>query len=243
MHSERLKQLGLLNQLGHKPHNFKDSQGLDCVAQEFINLARQVSPSNIGIVYANQVHQAHVADLDDLDLTFNQVYRLEAADGLMTNRPGLALNIKFADCTPVVIYDPIHQAQAIVHSGWRSTQTKISQVAINQMVDKYQSKPEDLVIYVGPTIDQTNYEVGPEVYRAFEDFSYRDDFFVKSSRPGKYLMSMQEANLGILLEAGIQINQIELANHSTFTDPKLHSARRQGPSYGLNAMVTMIPLS
>ena len=240
MYSKLLAQAGLLNKIGFIPYNFKDSQGLDQVSNQLIDLTNRITHSNQGIIYANQVHGKTVSQVDQIELDSNQVYRREASDGLMTSRQGLALTVKFADCTPIIIYDPLKRVQAVVHSGWRSTKERISQIAIQQLQTVYQSKLSDLLIYIGPTIDQANYEVGPEVYQAFEAFNQRDQFFTPASQTGKYLMSMQKANECILLEAGIQEDQMEVANLSTYTDLRLHSARRQGANYGLNAMVTVL---
>ena len=240
MHSITLNNLGLMNLIGGIDYNFRHILGDSVVNQQIQKLTGQVISTNQGIFYATQIHEKTVTEITSNKIAHNQVHRIEGADGLITNVPGLALIIKFADCTPIVIYDPVNKVQASVHSGWRSTLQKISQQAIQQMVDHYQSKIDDLCVYVGPTIDQANYEVGAEVYQAFEDFPQRERCFMPSRMEGKYLLSMQEANLILLEEMGLDKSQIDVCQHSTFLDPQLHSARREGSDYGLNAIVTII---
>lgn len=145
---------------------------------------------------------------------------------------------QFADCTPVVLYDPVKKVQASVHSGWRGTTKQISLKAIERMVEQFECDKETILAYVGPSINLANYEVGPEVYEAFKEFKSRDDFF--EPRGEKYLMSMLDANLSILLEAGLKAENIEIERASTYTDNRLHSARKEGPEYKLNGIVTMM---
>lgn len=240
MQSYSLMQAGLYHQISSIPDNFRDSQGEEQLTAAFIDLANRISRNNRGIVYAQQVHQDQVTDVSQLNLGQNQVIRVPESDGLMTQQASQALMIKFADCTPIILFDPVRRVQATIHSGWRSTQKKISQRALELMRGKYRSNLADLIAYIGPTIDQANYEVGSEVYQAFATFTYRDEFFEEGQREGKYQLSMQDANRLILEEAGIRQRQIEIANISTYRHPQLHSARRQGAQYGLNAMVTMM---
>lgn len=240
MQAKSLMEAGLYNQVSQLPDNFKDNQGLESLQAAFIEFANRLNQQNRGIIYAQQVHQDQVTNVSDLNLRPNQVMRVAESDGLMSQQAYQALMIKFADCTPIVLFDPVRRVQATIHSGWRSTQKKISQKAIQQLQAQFQCQLTDLLAYIGPTIDQAHYEVGQEVYQAFEAFPYRDDFFIEGEKEGKYLLSMQDANRLILEEAGINQSQIEIANISTYTHPELHSARRQGSQYGLNAMVTML---
>lgn len=160
-------------------------------------------------------------------------------DGLITDQPGIALFIKFADCTPVVFYDPVKKVQASVHSGWRGTVSMISLKALQKMTEEFGCRKQDIKVYVGPSIDQRNYEVGSEVYNTFADFKNRDDYFKRSGE--KYLLSMTGANTSILKEAGIPEHNIQVEYTSTYSCPRLHSARREGKRYGLNGMMTIIP--
>lgn len=240
MYSLLLEKKGLYNSMGGKTYNFKMMQGLTAVEEAIITLTDTITEDNQGIYHADQVHGdqiAYVSQKGERD----QVTQISGVDGLMTDVPGLALIIKFADCTPIVIYDPVRKVQASLHSGWRSTLKQISRKALTRMVEDFHCRLEDMAVYVGPTIDQDHYEVGAEVYQAFEDFPDWETFFKPGVKEGKYQMSMKAANLALLKAAGIEDRQIEVSPNSTFTNLHLHSARRDGPDYGLNAIVTMIP--
>jgi polyphenol oxidase len=88
-------------------------------------------------------------------------------DALITNRPGIALAIRTADCLPILIADPRNRAVAAVHSGWRGTVLEIAPQTVRAMQDRFGSRPEDLVVVVGPGIGGCCFEVGPEVAEQF----------------------------------------------------------------------------
>lgn len=163
----------------------------------------------------------------------------DEVDGVYTDQPGTVMWVKFADCTPVVLYDPKNHALAIVHSGWRGTVKRISEKALRKMSDRFGTQAEDVIAYVGPSIGQDDYEVGPEVYDAFEEFDSRDDFFYQKGE--KYHLHMVEANISILRDNGLRPYNVEAAEEVTWGNPDLHSSREEGEGYGLNAMLVMLP--
>ena len=74
-----------------------------------------------------QVHGCKVAVIreDNLDAEPGP------ADGLLTDLPGVALEIRTADCQSVFLYDPVRKAVGNVHSGWRGTLQGIAVRAVD----------------------------------------------------------------------------------------------------------------
>lgn len=85
------------------------------------------------------------------------------ADAILTDRPGLALMMRFADCVPIVLFDPIHKALGIVHAGWVGTVNQVAARAVEEMRRAFNTCPADLLAGIGPSIGVHHYEVGPEV--------------------------------------------------------------------------------
>ncbi|MCU0487878.1 MAG: peptidoglycan editing factor PgeF [Anaerolineales bacterium] len=85
------------------------------------------------------------------------------ADAILTDRPGLALMMRFADCVPIVLFDPIHKALGIVHAGWVGTVNQVAARAVEAMRQAFHTHPADLLAGIGPSIGVHHYEVGPEV--------------------------------------------------------------------------------
>ncbi|HLF01997.1 MAG TPA: peptidoglycan editing factor PgeF [Anaerolineales bacterium] len=85
------------------------------------------------------------------------------ADGLITDRPGLTLFQRFADCVPILLYDPKHRALGIAHAGWRGTVNHAAAACVKALAESYGTRPADLIAGIGPSIGPDHYEVGPEV--------------------------------------------------------------------------------
>ncbi|MBN1178543.1 MAG: peptidoglycan editing factor PgeF [Anaerolineae bacterium] len=87
-------------------------------------------------------------------------------DGLLTTTPGVAILFRFADCAPVLLFDPVHRAVGLVHAGWRGAANGVVAAAVAAFARHAGSRPADLWAGVGPAIGPCCYEVGPEVAEA-----------------------------------------------------------------------------
>lgn len=239
MHSSLLKQHGLNNYIAGSDFNFRYQKVGKAIEKDISKIIEEMKIGLVGLYSGQQTHSANIAYADGQNgETFIYGRTFKETDGLITDQPGIGLFVKFADCTPVVLFDPVKKVQAIVHSGWRGTTKRISEKAIEKMTLEFGCNLDNLIAYLGPSIDIDHYEVGPEVYEAFQAFSNRDQFFRPSG--DKYHLSMLDANLDILTAAGIKPEQIQVERASTFTESTLHSARREGADYGLNGMLTIM---
>ncbi len=91
----------------------------------------------------------------------------QQGDGMMTQRPGIPLSVRTADCLSVFIFDPKKIAIALVHAGWKGTQKKIVANAVRLMKRKWKTKAKDLKVAFGPSIRKCCYEVGEEFKKLF----------------------------------------------------------------------------
>jgi len=89
------------------------------------------------------------------------------ADALVSDRPGLLLQVRTADCAPLLLVDPIRRAVSAVHAGWRGTVGGIAQHAVERLCGEYGCRVEDLQALVGPCISLERFEVGDEVAGRF----------------------------------------------------------------------------
>jgi len=99
---------------------------------------------------------------------------LAKADGLVTNKKDLPLVMRYADCVPLLAYDPEKEVIAVGHAGWRGTVNGMGTSLIKTMKDFYDCQPEDIEVVIGPSISQGNYQVGEEVVQAVAEY-YGDD--------------------------------------------------------------------
>lgn len=148
------------------------------------------------------------------------------ADGILTDRENVTLFMRFADCTPILLYDPVQRVIGIVHAGWQGTAKQIGRVAVEKMQACYGSVPGDLLAAIGPSICQACYEVGPEVLKAFKH-SYGDqaDQYFSGLENGKPHVDLWSANRDTLHMAGVtQIEVSELCTACHLEDWYSHRA-------------------
>jgi YfiH family protein len=135
------------------------------------------------------------------------------ADGLITDRTGLTLSMRFADCVPIMLVDPGRRAIGLVHAGWQGTLLGAAPAGVNKMVEAFDSDPSDLIAGIGPAIRQHHYPVGQEVVEA-----YRENFGAEAEphfmrKNGQNHLDLIGANIALLRKVGL--NQIEDAGLCT----------------------------
>jgi polyphenol oxidase len=147
------------------------------------------------------------------------------SDALITIEPNVFLGVSIADCTPVLLYDPIAKVVAAVHAGWRGTQQEITTHTIQRM-NALGSSSQNVYAFVGACASADRYEVGPEVAELFHSR------YTRPRGDGKYLLDVRRVNVDQLLEAGVLESHIEVCDRCTISDDKLHSYRRDGTRSG-----------
>lgn len=240
--SKKLNNYQIIHAIGGSELNFKQSVGEEVYRQSLNKILNALNIEPKQVHHGNQVHgeNVEIVNADKGEHPLFAGYPLSPeTDGFITAEAGVALLVRMADCTPIVIYDPISKVIAALHSGWRGTVQKISQQAIVKMVNHFGTDVSDLIAYVGPSIDQEHYEVGSEVYEAFEAIGNRDRYF--KAKGDKYILDMIQANIEVLKLAGVKIENIDFSTESTFVSERLHSARKEGKDYQLNALLVMLP--
>jgi YfiH family protein len=138
-----------------------------------------------------QVHGDSIKIIDTLRDIENSE---ERADAILSDLPAVLVGVKTADCVPVLIGDPKTNAFGAVHAGWRGTVRSIAAKAVDNLTERFGSKPADLVCAIGPAACGRNYEVGPEVIEAFAA-RFRDSgkYFIDTRR-GHALVDLHSAN-------------------------------------------------
>ena len=189
------------------------------------------------IVATNQTHTINVEVVGVGDVPKGSLFdsHYENVDGLVTNLKGVTLVASFADCIALFFYDPVKQAIGICHSGWKGTVGKISRVVIDKMVSNYGCDPKDIVAAIGPGICGDCYEVGEDLYEAF-NAKWDKKAVAYSFTPGReghYQLDLWKANYTVLTDAGILPENISITDICTRCNPnKLFSHRAQGPKRG-----------
>jgi len=151
------------------------------------------------------------------------------ADAIVTNQPGLPIFVKAADCVPILLYDPIANCVAAIHSGWQGTALNIVAKTIATLSEVYGSMPDNLQAFIGPAICGDCYEVGDQVITAVTD-TLNDK--VAAIVPGKPKnIDLKSAVKQQLVECGVK--QITVHPDCTRADPDKYWSHRYSVANGI----------
>lgn len=93
----------------------------------------------------------------------------ENTDALVTNEPNIALALNFADCVPILFYDPVKKIIAGAHAGWRGTAAQIGPKTIQKMIEEFSCEPSDIIAAIGPAIGKCCFEAKEDVLAQLEE--------------------------------------------------------------------------
>lgn len=174
-------------------------------------LALNLNPEKFFDVW--QVHSSTVV-IAEKNREMNQGYI--KADAIITSKPGISLLMRFADCVPILLFDPIQAVIAIVHAGWIGTLDWIAQKTIKEMGCVFGSQPENIIAGIGPSICVNHYPVGDDVIKKLKAvFPENWNDFIKIKSKKKHL-DLWKLNSYVLEKSGVK--KIELSGVCTVCD-------------------------
>lgn len=220
--------------------NFSVSRGdtPENVRANRVRLAAALGRSPEEFVAARQVHGTGVAKVDPSHAGTVQ----DGVDALITDVPGLPLSLVFADCVPIVLFDPVTRSLGVCHAGWRGTVNGAAVATLWAMQAAFGASPDAVQVGIGPSIGPTSYEVGDEVVNmAMAKLAQPERYFHKPEGKDRYHFDLWQANAGQLIEAGVRADGIEIAAIDTaqHTDDFFSHRAEQGRC-GLFGMVAWL---
>ena len=207
-------------------------------------------------VFTHQTHTDIVARVGAADRGWGLFREVEPErDGICTDEPGVALVCFSADCTPILLHDPVRHAAAAVHAGWRGTAKGIAARCVEAMVRNFGTDPADLQAAVGPCIGPCCFETGPEVRDALlEGLGEEAGQYIRPAlrschseqsegsvplSPEKYYPDLKQLNALWLRRAGVRT--IDVSADCTRCQPeRFWSHRAVGNARGSLAAVIML---
>lgn len=193
------------------------------------------------LVFTHQTHSAIIRKVGHADRG-EGLFRPVAGDydGLITNEPGVALIVFSADCTPILLFDPVRRAIGAVHAGWRGTAAGIAAKAVEQMTAAYDCRPEDIRAAIGPCIGPCCFETNADVPAAMVDALGKDAEMAIRPQKDKYYVNLKEINRLWLKRCGVR--RIEISPDCTHCQPeRFWSHRITGDARGSQAAIIMLP--
>lgn len=178
------------------------------------------------IKYMNQVHG------DNIEVIHPES-GIKDADAMITTEKNLMLLIKVADCAGILIFDPVKEIIAAVHSGWKGTSLNIIGKTIDKLIQNFGCCSSDILVYISPCASFKNYEVEFDVARHFPKSTHQ----ISST---KYLFDNRNEILNQLYSRSIPKENVEVSDICTIEDRNYHSFRRDRELSGrMGAFISM----
>lgn len=209
------------------------------ILQNYKIICDEIGINFENLVFSNQVHddKIYIVGKADCGNGIIKEQKFESADALMTAEPGVPLAVFGADCVPIYFLDTKNRVIALAHSGWKGTVLRIGEKTVRKMNSEFDSKPEDILIGVGPSIKVCHFEVGDEIADIFRT-EFGDAVLEKYE---KYHVNLQEAIKIQLKNAGIPDKNIIDSGICTYCHGDLFfSHRKTGGKRGVMAALMEI---
>jgi YfiH family protein len=202
------------------PNIFEDARSRNEVMAFFTGKDPGIDVSGVSdmpVYFPIQEHTGHVLVLED-DST------PEVADAVVTDRRGVLLGLKVADCVPILLYDPAQKAVGAVHAGWRGTAKELLKSTVKTMGQAFGTDPADVLVAIGPAIRWCCYEVGKEVLDIVIKATGEGDYHME--KDGKICLDLQSTNKYQSLSAKIQGKNISIIEECTYCYPDRYFSYR-----------------
>ena len=184
------------------------------------------------IISVPQIHSDFVIIVDETNAgegIFKET-TLEC-DGYITNKVGLPVAVKTADCVPILLEarDDCGKVLAVaaIHAGWRGTADKIAARAIEKF-SLLGAEPRNIYAVIGPSIDECCYEVGNDFANAIREKlgqNYEIKYIKRKTNEALYA-DLKGMNLEILMSCGVPMENIDVCEYCTCCNPELFYSHR-----------------
>ena len=175
-------------------------------------LAKEFGSDTLHFMVADQTHSdnIHIITNEHTQGWKSLESAIENCDALITNQRNVVLTILTADCVPLLLFDPIQNAIAAVHAGWKGSKLEIVKKTVDKMSQVFGSKPKDIIAGIGPSIGACCYEVSKDVA---DHFSHMPHAYMP--KHDKYMLDLPYINKQQLIDAGLKEHHIEMSNICT----------------------------
>jgi polyphenol oxidase len=134
------------------------------------------------------------------------------ADAIITIEKHVALLMLFADCVPIMLFDPSKKVIAISHAGWKGTINGVVAETIKAMANRFDCCPESIIGVIGPSICENHYQVGYDVIEKAKQVFEPEDKVI-SYKAGRSFLNLPSANKKTMEKCGLK--SIEIMNICT----------------------------
>jgi YfiH family protein len=220
--------------------------GVSVDAYASLNLSTKVDDSPVHVAENIEILM-ETLELQNLPLWLTQVHGstiiaadqsvpFTEADASYTQKPDIICTVLTADCLPLLICDKQGTTVAAIHAGWRGLAAGVIEASVRCLLDQLSRKASDLLVWLGPAIGPSTFEVDEPVYEAFvaPHPEARQAFIEVSDNhwlANLYMLAKQRL-------AVLGVTEVYGGDHCTFTEKDLfYSFRRDGQTGRMASMI------
>ena len=182
------------------------------------------------LVTCQQIHQDTIALVDKSYLKkdcFLPHLSIPKTDALVTDVPGITLMTRYADCVPLLFYDPQTYTVAIAHAGWEGTLAHIALKTVEVMVNEYHCQPSHILTALGPSIGSCCYQISTTMAdQAIKQIPQAQEY-IRESSDGGLFFNLWQANKKQLQSVGIKDGHLYCAKICTACNTDLFFSYRK----------------
>lgn len=193
--------------------SFQVGDDLEAVKKNFAKL-KEVTKA-YKIITLNQIHS------DKVFIYNGGEYKEREGDAIITAQKKVFIGVKTADCLPIMLLDKKNNVAAAIHAGRRGTVKNVLGETISALYRKFNTKPEDILVFTGPYICENCYEVNEKIAKGFPLKCF-------SERNNKFYASLLKANIFLAKSSGVLKSNIYSLNLCTKENKMFFSYRRDG---------------
>ncbi len=170
-----------------------------------------------GSIYTPQQTHSNIVhildDIPELPLT---------GDAYVSNKKGICIGVRTADCVPILFHDPISNIIGAIHAGWKGAVSDIVKNTVAAFKSLGTQKSKDITAAIGPCIWQDSYEVQQDFLDNFSE-SEQESFFKR--REGRIYFDLPGFVTYKLKEEGI--SNIIHSPFNTYENPERYFSYRR----------------
>lgn len=164
--------------------------------KSYKQICKAIGSKYRNIVKPRQCHTNNILAVKNKTNIFSPDFNLEKykkTDGLVTNKKNILLATTNADCILFLLYDPVKNVIANVHSGWKGTLKRIVVQAVNKMMNEFGCKPKNIICCICPSIRKCHFEVSQDVKELFQnEFGYLEGSSYVDDQENKITINLDD---------------------------------------------------
>lgn len=203
------------------------------------NHTRLAEAIGYDVARLGEVSQVHGTRCVGVEAPFAPLtFRQQEADAIFANAAGVAVGVRTADCTPVLIGCLATRAVLAIHAGWRGTVDGV----IPEALKAFSVRPRGrFIAAIGPHIRVASFEVGEDVATRIDEAAHTAELemsVISRAPDAKPHADLTRVVIAQLVQCGVQRDDIDDVGGDTFADAtRFFSHRRDAARSGRHLSV------